>query len=250
MSDIVAGLHQPNFLPYLGFFDKLKHSDIFVIRDEVLFVRKDFHQRNKIRINSNDNKNNPQFKWIKVPVVDVGDYILHVPIKKDEIRDKLPWHKKILHDISVSYKGTKFFSSFFPKLEKIFDNSDEKLISLNMKLINFLKDSFGIKTKIILASELGLKPENYEKSDASEDIVNICKKIKANVYLSGDGAKNYINSDLFDKVGIKLMFQGYNHPVYEQRYPGFLKYMSALDALFCLGSLPKIEKKVVCTCPV
>lgn len=238
-----AGIHQPNFLPYLGFFDKLKRSDIFVIRDEVLFVKKNFHQRNKIRINSNDNINNPQFKWIKVPVVNMMDYITHIPIKRDAIRDKMPWNKRILHDIKVSYEGAEHFSEFFPELKKIFDNSDEKLITLNMKLINFLKNSFGIKTKIILASDLCLKPEHYEKSDASQDIVNICKKVNANVYLSGDGAKDYINQEPFEKEGIKLTFQGYKHPTYKQRYPGFLHYMSAIDALFCLGEMPAIEKQ-------
>ncbi len=238
MSEIVAGLHQPNFLPYLGFFDKLKRSDIFVIRDEVLFVKKDFHQRNKIRINSNDNQNNPQFKWLKVPVVDKMDYIMHINMKKDALRENMPWNEKILHDIKASYQGAEYFSHFFPQLEKIFDNSDEKLITLNMRLINFLKNSFRIKTKIIMASHLKLKPEHYEKSDASEDIVKICKKINANVCLSGDGGKNYLNLEPFKKQGIKVIFQEYKHPVYPQRYPGFLPYMSAIDALFCLGKLP------------
>lgn len=247
MSKIIAGLHQPNFLPYLGFFDKMLKSDIFVIRDEVLFVEKDFHQRNKIRINSNDNQNNPQFKWLKVPVVNKMDFIKNIIIKKEAIREKMPWHKRILHDIKSSYEGAEHFSEFFPEVEKIFDNSDEKLISLNMKIINFLKNAFGIKTKVIMASELGLKPPHYEKSDASEDIINICKKINANTYLSGDGGKNYLNLEPFKKEGIELIFQEYKHPVYPQRYPKFLPYMSAIDALFCLGELPipKQEEKVL-----
>lgn len=237
----IAALHQPNFMPYLGFFDKLRRADIFVIRDEVLFVRKDFHQRNRIRINSNDNKNNPQSKWIKVPVTDTNDYIMHVPIEKDAIRDNVPWNRKILRDIKSSYQGSKYFSEFFPELEKIFDNSDEKLIKLNMKTINFLKNAFAIKTKIAMASELGLKPKHYEKSDATEDIIKICKELNADVYLSGEGARNYINSELFKREGIKLIFQEYKHPIYEQKYPGFLPNMAAIDALFCVGKMPLNE---------
>ena len=89
---IIVSAHQPNFLPYLGFFDKMKNSDIFVIRDEVLFIEKDYHQRNRIRINGNDNLNNPQFKWLKVPVINVNNYILHIPIKKDFKEKKTLWN--------------------------------------------------------------------------------------------------------------------------------------------------------------
>lgn len=240
MAKIVVGLHQPNFFPYLGFFDKLKRSDIFVIRGEVLFIERDFHNRNKIRVNSDNNLNNPQFKWIKVPVIDTIDYIMHVPIEKEAMRKKMAWNEKILYDIKTFYEGSDHFSEFFIEIKNILNNSDEKLISLNMKTINFLKNVFGITTRIIMASELGLKPIHYEKSDASEDIVNICKKLNANIYLSGDGAKNYLNLEPFQREGIKVVFQEYEHPVYRQRFQGFLPYMSAIDALLCLGKIPSI----------
>ena len=66
MEKIVSA-HQPNFLPYLGFFDKMDKSDVFVIRDEVQFAERDYHHRNRIRINGPRN-NEPQCKWIRVPV--------------------------------------------------------------------------------------------------------------------------------------------------------------------------------------
>lgn len=235
----VTALHQPNFIPYLGFFDKLKKSDIFVIRDEVLFVKRDFHQRNKIRINSNDNINSPQSKWLKVPVDNKEDYIKHIKIQQDAKRENMEWHKKILHEIKVNYQGAEFFDKHYPELEKIFDNSDTSLLELNMKIINFLKEAFGIKTRIVLASELGIKPEHYEKTDPSQDIVDICKKIGADVYLSGEGGKNYLDQEPFKKEGIKVEFQEYKHPEYKQRFPGFLPFMGALDALFCTGKLPE-----------
>ena len=115
MSDsghLVVSAHQPNFLPYLGFFDKMKKSDIFVIRDEVLFIRKDYHQRNRIRINGNDNLGNPQFKWLKVPVEEKLDYIMHIPVKKEFLIKKIPWNQKILQGIKASYKGAVFFDEY------------------------------------------------------------------------------------------------------------------------------------------
>ena len=244
MSRIVSA-HQPNFLPYLGFFDKMKQSDIFVIRDEVLFIKKEYHNRNQIRINSNDNINNPQSKWVSVPVEDPDDCIMHVKIKKSSQQKNKSWEKKFLQEIEASYRRAPYFTVFFSELQKIFNNSDDKLLELNMKIINFLKSAFNIRTQIILASQLNLKPEHYEKSNASEDIAKICEKLNADRYLSGSGGKTYLNLEPFLKRSIKVEFQDYNHPVYPQHLPGFIPYMASIDALFCTGRMPdwRLKKK-------
>ena len=243
MSKLIVSAHQPNFLPYLGFFDKMKKSDIFVIRDEVLFIKKEYHNRNRIRINSYDNLKNPQSKWISVPVEDPQDYFMHVLIKNNLMQKDKLWNRSLLHEIKAGYHKAQYFKTFFPEIEKIFNNSDEKLLSLNMKIINFLKNIFQIKTPIILASELSLKPKNCEKSDASEDIAQICEKLKAGIYLSGSGGKTYLSLEPFEKRNIEVQFQDYKHPVYEQHLPGFIPYMAAIDALFCTGRMPELEEE-------
>ncbi len=219
----------------------MKQSNIFVIRDEVLFIKKEYHNRNKIRINSNDNIKNPQSKWLCVPVEDSDDYIMHVKIKRDSQQKNQSWEKIFLHEIEASYHKAPYFKNFFPELEKILNNSDSNLISLNMKIINFIKQVFNIKTPIILASELGLKPQHYIKSDASEDIAKICEKLKADIYLSGPGGRTYLKFQPFDSRGIEVKFQEYRHPIYQQHLPGFLPYMASIDALFCTGRIPKVE---------
>ena len=89
-SNIILSAHQPNFLPYLGFFNKMKQSDIFIIRDEVLYIKKEYHNRNRIRINSHDNIKSPKSKWISVPVEDPNDFIKYAKIKKEaRIKNKL-----------------------------------------------------------------------------------------------------------------------------------------------------------------
>jgi hypothetical protein len=237
MSKVMAA-HQPNFLPYLGFFDKMMGSDVFVIRDEVMFVERDFHHRNKIRINSSDNDNNPQSKWVKVPVNGIQDYILHQSIRSDVAYKKKSWNQELLREIKIHYEKTPFFQQYFPELERIFSNPGDKLITVNMQIINFLKNAFGVKADVVIASEFGLKPAHYVKSDASEDLVALCKAVNADVYLSGAGGKEYLNLEPFKREGIEVRFQDYRHPVYPQRYPGFLPYMCSLDALFCVGKFP------------
>ena len=240
MSKILAA-HQPNFLPYLGFFDKLSKADIFVIRDDVLFIKRDFHNRNKIRVNSNDNQNNPQFTWIGVPVEEKEDYLKNIQIKQG-FRGKREWKEQLLHDIKTSYQHSQYFKEHFQTLEKIIQNPGQSLLELNTRLLNFLTNRMEIPLpEIILASELKLKPDNYIKSDPSQDLVDICKKIGADVYLSGNGARDYIDAQLFQKSGIELKFQDFKHPSYQQAFPGFLPNMSALDALFCAGKYPVHE---------
>jgi hypothetical protein len=237
MSSIMAA-HQPNFLPYLGFFDKMQGCDVFIIRDEVMFVERDYHHRNRIRINSSDNANNPQSKWLKVPIDVIPDYIMHQSVKNGVVQKNKSWNQELLREIKINYDKAPFFKDYFPEFEKIFLNHGDKLLPINMQIINFLKDAFGVKTQVVMASEFGLKPAHYEKSDASEDLVALCKAVHADVYLSGAGGQGYLNLEPFKREGIEVRFQDYQHPVYPQRYPGFLPYMGSIDALFCLGKFP------------
>ncbi len=243
-SEFTVSCHQPNFIPYLGFFDKMARSELFVVRDEVLFVKKEYHNRNRIRINSHD-PNVPMSKWVGVPVENDGDFIKHVTIKRETKIKGRYWNEVLLKEIKTSYSKAPFFEEHFAKFEEIFDNSHDKLLDLNMKIIKLLAKSFEIKTKIILASELNLKGEKYEKSDASEDLANICSAVGANVYLSGSGGKEYLYKKPFEEKGIRVEFQDYNHPVYPVPYNQFLPYMSSMEALFCCNSLPKhVENRI------
>ena len=235
----ILAAHQPNLLPYLGFFDKMKSSDILVIRDEVLFIEKEYHRRNRIRINGNDNLNAPQSKWIGIPVFDKDDYIKNIKIKNSYMYKGKSWKDMILKDIYVNYSKAPFFDKYYPELKEIFHHNHEYLLTLNMEIIEYLCKVFNIKTKIVLASELGLKGDTYVKSDPSEDIALICKALGYESYLSGSGGKNYLNMESFSKRNIEVQFQEYHHPTYKQQFPGFLPNMSAIDALFCLGKMPE-----------
>ncbi len=238
MSEVVISAHQPNFIPYLGFFDKMKKSDIFVIRDDVLFSsnKNSFHHRNRIRINGNNNLENPQWKWLTLPIEEKSDLIKNIRIKRNTIKKKnILWNAELLDSIEKNYKNSRFFQEYFPVFERIFDNSDETLLSLNMKIINFLKNVFGIDTKIVFASSLELKYGKDEEKNASEDLAKICEALGGKIYLSGSAGKNYLDLEPFKKRGIKVIFQEYNHPVYKQNHPGFLPNLSSIDGLFCAG---------------
>jgi len=238
--------HQPNFLPYLGFFDKMLKSDIFVIRDEVQFVEKDFHHRNKIRIKNNKDQK-PQSKWIRVPVKKEIRHLRKIEIKKN-VRDKnVPWNLNMSRQIKGNYQGTPFFERYYSEFEKLILHDDNnKLVDYNMKIIRYLKDSFNINTEIVFASELG-----YNKTGrATEDLIRIAKAVGTEIYLSGIGGKGYLDQKLFYKEKVELRFQRFNHPVYHQGGDGFLPNLAAIDALFNAGNVfnKKFADKNNATC--
>ena len=230
---MIIAIHQPNYLPYLGFFDKMEQSDIFVIYDDAQFNKEDFQHRNKIRIYHD-------WKYLTVPVEKK-----HIPIKDLKIRNELlikgrTWQETHLKEIIDNYKGALYYTPHEKHLEAIYTNKYDKLIDLNMDVINFLKNAFNIKTNIILASELGCT------SRSTERLVEVTEVLGGDVYLSGPSGRNYLDVLLFEHKGIDVKFQDFKHPVYKQRYEGFIPNMSAIDALFNVGETPK-RYQGVCT---
>jgi len=235
--------HQPNLLPYLGFFDKLLSVDeigtepgIFVIRDDCQFVLRDWHHRNRIRINTGEG-----WMWLYIPV----DHDL-APLYKTKIRHEKKvngrekWTKYHLRMIRDCYKKTPFFDTFFPGLEDIYLNPGDKLVDFNIRLIKYIAECFSISTKIVSYYELD---ECVDGKNASETLHNIAVTVGADIYVSGDGGKNYLDTTMFNN-GISLEFQNYHHPIYPQRYPNFVPYLSALDALFNVGRLPRSREVI------
>lgn len=237
----VMAAHQPNFLPYLGFFDKMKKSDVFVIRDEVQFIERDYHHRNRIRINTNNN-GNPQFKWVRVPVNKQPRHLKDIVVK-NEVKDKnVPWNLFLLRQIKSYYQHAPFFKDYYPELEEIVLNKKERLIDLNMEIIRYLRRCFNIRSRLIFASELRLQKTN----DTSADLVEIAKAVGAESYLSGKGGTAYLNPQLFEREGISVHIQDFTHPVYRQVSSGFIPNLASIDALFCVGNVfdgMLVEKK-------
>lgn len=231
----VVSAHQPNFLPYLGFFDKMRQSGIFVIRDEVQFVRSDWHKRNSIRIDGTDEDGNLRGDWVTVPVKDnkakkeIREMIINneVQIGKGNF-----WNQRMLNRIRSNYETTPFFKQYFPALQGILSTRYERLVDLNMAIILWLRECFNISTEIVRATEL----RGYEKAyEPNEDLIRITKACNGDVYLSGDGGKEYLRLEQFSQAGIEVRFQEFHHPVYPQRFHGFVPKMASIDALFNVG---------------
>jgi len=218
---MIVGIHQPNYLPYLGFFDKMKKSDIFVIYDDAQFNSRDFQQRNRIRTGKG-------WQWLTVPVEKRP-----ISINEIKIKNNIDWASVHFTAIRANYLKTPYYSIYEEDLRKIYKKQYEKLIDLNMDLIHFLMKAFEIDVKIVFSSSLGFT------SKSTERLLEITEALGGDTYLSGPKGRDYMEVSLFEKRGIKVEFQDFKHPVYKQRYEGFIPNMAAIDALFNVGKIPE-----------
>ncbi|OGF51209.1 MAG: hypothetical protein A2044_06805 [Candidatus Firestonebacteria bacterium GWA2_43_8] len=213
-------VHQPQYIPWLGYIDKLAKSEAFVFLDNVQYKKREFQNRNKIRTKEG-------FLWLTVPVVTKGKY--DQLIREVEIDNSENWRKNHFEALRHNYGKAPFYPEHEKFLKDIYSKEWKKLSELNMYIVKYILDYLGIQIPLYLESELAIEGVKTDR------LVNICKKLKADIYLSGQGAKDYIEEGKFAAAGIKLEYQEFEHPVYTQVFNGFESHLSVLDLLFNKG---------------
>ncbi|MCF6465674.1 WbqC family protein [Clostridium sp. Cult2] len=216
---LIITAHQPNYIPWLGFFHRMNYVDKFVILDNVQFTKDAFIQRNKIKTSN-------------------GELMLTVPVKvktdtliKDVLIDNSQsWQKRHWLSIKYNYNKSPYWDYLSNELEDIYNKNWIKLFDLNMKIIELIRNKLNINTEIIIASEL--KQDFGKKTNL---LIALCKHLEADTFFSGAGSKTYIEQEKFNQNNINLFFQNYNHPIYKQRMGNFISHLSILDLLFNCG---------------
>jgi len=223
LSTKVVSIHQPNYIPWLGYFDKIAQSDAFVILDDVQYVKGTVSNRNKI-LSSNGKE-----LLLSVPVkISKGSQLKYNEI---EISYQEKWQNKHLATIKNNYRKSPYFNDYFESFEKIIKEKHSSLSSLNTKLILWAVDALGIDTKIFISS--GIEGEKGKNNELNLFLV---KALNGTHYLSGNGAKKYNDESVFKKGGVELLYQDYTPRPYQQLYGDeFLENLSVLDAIFNLG---------------
>jgi hypothetical protein len=218
----IAVIHQPQYLPYLGFFHKLQQSDIFVAMDNVQFERRGLQHRNKIKTPQGE-------QWLTVPV-------MHRSRDEERINEMLinpefPWPRKHWQALVTNYSRAPYFQEYAPELQQILTREWSHLCELNMALIQWVMDVLGIKKPIVYLSTLGVE------GSKSELLSNICHAVGADTYLSGPGGRRYMNLATFEAADIDVLWQEFTYPSYPQIFPelDFVPNLSIVDTLFCCG---------------
>ena len=213
-------IHQANYFPYPGFFHKINQADVFVIQDDIKFVNK-ITNRNKIISSSG-------YTWINVPIKK-GHQSL--PIMDIKINNEIPWGKINFKKVCAGYNKTKFFHLYKDFFENLYKKEWNNIFDLNFETIKQVFVWLNIKTKIVIESELDVSGQRTER------LVNVCKKLGADTYISGIGGKKYLDEKLFEKNKIILKYQNYNPIKYTQHMSkSFIPNLSIIDLLANAGS--------------
>jgi hypothetical protein len=216
----IVAIHQPQYLPYLGFFHKLLHCDVFVALDNVQFQKNGLQNRNKV-------KNAQGWQWLTVPVLhDFGQLINEV-----RTNPEIPWQQKHWNALRFNYSRAAYFDTYGPALENILNRDWNNLCELNVTLIRWVAEALGIETPIVYSSDLSVD------GNKTGLLVEVCQALEADGYLSGPGGRRYMDLAAFEAAGIEVLWQQFIPPVYKQLFPGvgFIPNLSVVDALFNCG---------------
>ncbi|MFC1884446.1 WbqC family protein [Thermodesulfobacteriota bacterium] len=218
---MVVSTNRPYFAPFPGFFSKARQSDALVLMDNVQFPR------GTCWLNRNRFKNDQGPLWLTVPVWKKGRGLQN--IDEVELCNEGRWQERHFKSLKTAYGNAPFLVDNLDFLKDIFSGNSRRLVTLNLKIINYLMGYLNIFTKIVLLSELGIKEKEPRLS------VAVCEKLKATRYLAQAGAEKYLDLDMFHEAGIEVAFFKYRAPVYPQLWGTFISNLSTFDLAFNCG---------------
>jgi WbqC-like protein family len=211
---LIVAIHQPAYLPWLGYLARIAAVDAFVFLDTVQFEKNSFINRNKIKSSTGP-------VWLTVPVQQKGH--LSKALREVEIDESTDWRTKHLRTIEQNYRRAPYFQVRQEYLEQLVGRGNSALSDLCFEQLKFWTQALTISTPILRASNL---PVAGTKSDL---VLNICKHLNATAYLSGPLGKGYLDEASFQQAGISISYHQYIHPVYNQLYQDFIPGMSVVD---------------------
>ena len=218
---MIVTIHQPAYLPWLGYFHKINLADQFVFFDTTQFEKNSFVNRNKIKT-----ANGPI--WLTVPVK-LKDHT-QKEIRRIELASR-DWREKHWLAIELNYKKAKYWPRYSGRLRELYQKNYDNIADLCYDQLILFLDYLGVKTKIIRSSEL-----KYFQSKKLDLVLDILTEMKASSYISGALGRDYIDPLKFKEKNIKLYYQSYEHPAYDQLWGReFVPCMSIIDLLFNEG---------------
>jgi hypothetical protein len=224
-----VSIHQPDYIPYIGYFYKMFQSDIFVFLDDAQFSNDNMHHWNRIKTPQGECR-------LKVPVkYNFGDNINQV-ITKNELK----WREKHLRTMEMNYSRAKYFKDIFPDFKELIMVEYSNLAAMNMAIIRFICDNFGLKPKFVISSQMEINTVREER------VIDICLALGGNTYISGNGARAYQVQEHFDERRLILKYTDYKPFEYTQLWKEFAPNMSIIDYVFNCGFDWELIQKSLC----
>ena len=223
---MLVTVHQPHFMPWLGYLHRMAQADLFIVLDHVQFERGNYQNRTMIRMNGEP-------RWLTVPVVQRSQKERIIEKQIDQTLADSPrwWSMAHFQTIRQAYREARYLGLYAPTLRQILETRWTRLVELDAAMLEFLRDAFAIRTKIVRSSELQVEGAK------SQLILNLCRAVGADALLAGlGGSRHYLDHAEFERHGVRVAYQEFEHPVYAQcGGEPFIKGLSSLDLLLNCG---------------
>jgi hypothetical protein len=224
MNRKVVAIHQPNFFPWLGYFDKIARSDVFILMDNVQFPKKGGTWSNRVQLAVNG-----KASWVTMPIV--RSFHGNRNINEIQIDNATSWRENLLKTVQNNYGRAPFFKQVFPLFTDLVNNPTDRLAEYNKAAINVLAKAVGLDiSKLVIGSTLKVE------GAATDLLINMTRALGGTAYLAGGGAGGYQEDKKFVTAGIELIYQNFVHPTYPQcNTAEFISGLSIIDALMNVG---------------
>ena len=225
---MLVAIHQPHYVPWLGYLDRMARADQFIVLDHVQFERRNYQNRTMILCEN-------ETKWLTVPVVQVSQKELIVEKQVDNSEGgSRAWGPTHFKTLKYAYRKAPFFAAYAPRLQEILEARWDKLVDLDLAMLDFLRDAFEIRTPLRRSSQM--KAEGAR----SGLLLNLCQEVgPRTTFLGGlGGSRDYLDLQAFEAAGIGVEWQQFRHPAYPQcGSESFTPGLMSLDLLFNCGPL-------------
>src|SRR5262245_50358805 len=223
---MIVAIHQPHYLPWLGYLHRMAQVDLFVLLDHVQFERRNYQNRTLVRMDDEP-------RWLTVPVVQRSQ---KERIIDKEIDNRLEgarwWSPSHFATLRHAYRRAPFSGAYAAAVKQLFETRWERLVDLNQAGLDLLREAFGIRTRLARSSELAVEGARGDL------ILDICRAVGADTLLAGmGGSRGYLDAEAFARAGVRIEFHEFHHPEYPQCGAApFSKGLCAIDMLFNCGS--------------
>jgi hypothetical protein len=227
---MIVAIHQPHFLPWLGYLHRMAQVDAFVLLDHVQFERRNYQNRTMIRMND-------EARWLTVPVIQRSQ---KERILDKEVDNRLEgakwWSSAHFLTLRHAYREAAFIDAYSAPLRRLFETRYPRLVDLNQAALELLREAFGIGTPLLKSSELGVEGARGDL------ILDICRALGADTLLVGfGGSRGYLDTGAFARANVRIAQHEFTHPEYAQcgckgaEAAPFLRGLSAIDMLLNCG---------------
>ena len=221
---MIVAAHQPHYMPWLGYLDKLAKSDLFVVMDDLQYEAQNYQNRQRLKLAAGAH-------WLTVPLLrgTQSDRICDKQIDNAG-NPRQHWQRRTWRTIEINYRRAPYFARYADELHAVYLQPWVSLVELDMKMLALACKWLDIRVPIMRASTLGLHGNKTDR------LIDLCRKVGARAYLSGGGGStSYLDVERMGRAGIGVIWQYFEHPQYPQRYSGFASHLGFIDLLFNCG---------------